>query len=111
MAIYRCKRSGNLLTVTNAIDIETMKGNMSYEEVNNAPQPNTENPISSAALAGETAVSSAGDTESAINKPDAADRESVAHGKPKNHEVMPLRHNGKVDKRSKEYRLSIGKSK
>lgn len=110
MAIYRCKRSGNLLTVTNAIDIETMKGNMSYEEVNNAPHQNTENPISIGALAGETAVSSAGDTESAANKPDAAYGESVAHGEQEKHQVMPLRHNGKVDKRSRAYRLSIGKS-
>ena len=110
MTIYRCKRSGNLLTVTNAIDIETMKGNMSYEEVNDAPKPNAENPTSSAALAGETAVPSPGDAESAINKPDAAYGESVAHGEQEKHQVMPLRHNGKVDKRSRAYRLSIGKS-
>ena len=88
MTVFRCKRSGNTVSFTNENDIDQLRVHEGYEEVKDEKETTH---------ADEDAGQ---DAKEEVLKPDA----SIPM------ENMPLRHNGKVDKRSLAYRKMMGRS-
>lgn len=81
MVTFRCKRSGNTVSFTNPDDIAQLRIHEGYEEVKN------------------------GETKETTNADERPDEKEVLTDLP-----LPLRNNGKVDKRSLAYRKSTGRS-